>query len=294
MSTIITQNPYSFTVADNMNINAVFEDSYIITTGMYPLAFTAQGGRKVEVSSVSGGVSVYFDKGTSTNTMYNNFLAWADGNTKEILSTDNPYVFTPTGDMYIVALTGDEKYQLIANNYTGMSSIKITINYIDNTSQSFYAYPGGISNKASYLIKEITASSSYNLRSSLSSFKAGNTWNLISCTAPLSYAGSQSSTPRDRYPINLNKGFNFSGEYIGYGGDEMPVYFRYCLHGGDYASNFTSSLSGSGRINATYSSSNSYYNYITGEPNDSTLTSANLANAFRTGGGYQIDKTLQY
>ena len=27
MSTIITDNPYSFTVADNMNINAVFEDN---------------------------------------------------------------------------------------------------------------------------------------------------------------------------------------------------------------------------------------------------------------------------
>ena len=96
MSTIITDNPYTFTVSDNMNINAVFEDDYTITTGMYPLAFESQGGRKVEVSSVSGGVSVYFNPGTSSNSMYKNFLAWADGNTKEILSTDNPYVFTPT------------------------------------------------------------------------------------------------------------------------------------------------------------------------------------------------------
>ena len=34
MSTIITQNPYTFTVSDNMNINAVFEDDarIIITT----------------------------------------------------------------------------------------------------------------------------------------------------------------------------------------------------------------------------------------------------------------------
>lgn len=31
MSTIITDNPYTFTVADNMNINAVFEDNIPIT-----------------------------------------------------------------------------------------------------------------------------------------------------------------------------------------------------------------------------------------------------------------------
>lgn len=294
MSTIITQNPYTFTVSDNMNINAVFEDDYTITTGMYPLAFESQGGRKVEVSSVSGGVSVYFDKGTSTRSMYNHFLAWADGNTKEILSTDNPYVFTPTGDMYIVALTGDENYQLIASNSTGMSSITITITYIDNTTQSFKAYGGGTSNKPSYLIKSITASGSYRLRQSLTTLKPGNTWNLLTCTAPLSYAGSQTSSMRDLHPINLNKGFKFSSEYIGYGGDEMPVYFRYCLHGSNYLTDYSSTMSSSTTINATYNTDNSYYNMISGEPDNSTLISSNISNAFRTGGGYNITKTLQY
>lgn len=292
MSTIITQNPYTFTVADNMNINAVFEDDYIITTGMYPLAYTSQGGRKVEVSSVSGGVSVYFNPGTSSNSMYSHFLAWADGNTKEILSTDNPYVFTPTGDMYIVALTGDEKYQLVASNSTGMSSITITITYIDNTTQSFKAYGGGTSNKPSYLIKSITASGSYRLRQSLTTLKPGNTWNLLTCTAPLSYAGSQTSSMRDLHPINLNKGFKFTNEYIGYGGDEFPVYFRYCLHGSDYLTDYSASISS--KINATYNTSDSYYNMISGEPDNSTLISSNISNAFRTGGGYNITKTLQY
>ena len=295
MSTIITQNPYSFTDADNMNINAVFEDDYTITTGMYPLAFTAQGGRKVEVSSVSGGVSIYFDKGTSTKKMYNHFLAWADGNTKEILSTDNPYTFTPTGDMYIVALTGDEKYQLIGSNSYGMSSITITITYIDNKTQSFKAYPGGTSNQPSYLIKSITASSTYNLRRNLSTFKAGNTWNLLTCTAPLSYSGSQSTTNRDNYPINLNKGFNFTSQAITTDSSEFSSYFRFCLHGGDYTSNFTSSISSdSNKVSGSYYPYDNYYNIINGEPNDSTLTSTNLRNAFYFSGGYQIDKTLQY
>jgi hypothetical protein len=276
-----------------MNINAVFEDDYIITTGMYPLAYTSQGGRNVSVSSVSGGVSIYFDKGTSTKKMYNNFLAWADGNTKEILSTDNPYVFTPTGDMYIVALTGDENYQLIASNSTGMSSTTITITYIDNKTQSFKAYPGGTSNQPSYLIKSITASSSYRLRLNLSTLKPGNTWNLLTCTAPLSYAGSQNSSMRDNNPVNLNKGFKFTSEYIGYGGDEIPVYFRYCLHGSDYLTDYSASFS-TNKINATYNTSDSYYNMISGEPDNSTLISSKISNAFRTGGGYNITKTLQY
>lgn len=295
MSTIITDNPYTFTVSDNMNINAVFEDDYTITTGMYPLAFESQGGRKVEVSSVSGGVSVYFNPGTSSNSMYKNFLAWADGNTKEILSTDNPYVFTPTGDMYIVALTGDEKYQLATSNSTGMSDITIKITYIDNTSQSFKAYPGGTSTKPSYLIKSITASGSYGLRKNSTTLKPGNTWNLLTCTAPLSYGGSQSSSMRDLHPINLNKGFTFTGQFIGYGSDEFPVYFRYCLHGSNYLTDYSSTLSSSSnKINVSYYPSDTYYNMISGEPDNSTLISSNISNAFRYSGGNNITKTLKY
>ena len=56
MSTIITDNPYSFTVADNMNINAVFEDN---TGYLKTVVFSNSGSGKA--------ITLYYNEtGTTT------------------------------------------------------------------------------------------------------------------------------------------------------------------------------------------------------------------------------------
>lgn len=71
MSTIITQNPYTFTVEDNMNINAVFEDS------------------GVEVKGIGG--TGYITGGTASWRMEYNGTIWAHGTLSASSGPSNTY-----------------------------------------------------------------------------------------------------------------------------------------------------------------------------------------------------------
>jgi hypothetical protein len=71
MSTIITDNPYTFTVEDNMNINAVFEDS------------------GVEVKGIGG--TGYITSGTASWRMSYNGTDWAHGTLSATSGPSNTY-----------------------------------------------------------------------------------------------------------------------------------------------------------------------------------------------------------
>lgn len=78
MSTIITDNPYTFTVADNMSINAVFENDY-------PDYISATATSSFDIYLINFSGTTYTWKLTSgTNYYYGNVAGWELGNIKKI------------------------------------------------------------------------------------------------------------------------------------------------------------------------------------------------------------------
>lgn len=140
MSTIITQNPYTFTVSDNMNINAVFENSTVnITVYIYP-------GLLLPLSSPSPtltGAGEYNIGDTCTlkytytgNSWTQKFIGWVDFENGTILSTNSTYSFTVSGNktIYCVLDAGDAmSYSSSTYNYP--VNMKCTLYYTDGTNQ---------------------------------------------------------------------------------------------------------------------------------------------------------------
>ena len=140
MSTIITDNPYTFTVEDNMNINAVFEDNtYTInaymfnTTSMafagalpYPSTFTGDTTKK-NFYTTGSGVYTPGQSCTLNATIvsgHGDFRGWYDIDTGECVSTSKSFTFTPTKSSDLYAVFGGN--DLSAN---GGKYVSLTRNY---------------------------------------------------------------------------------------------------------------------------------------------------------------------
>lgn len=157
MSTIITDNPYTFTVLDNMNINAVFEDDIVINLDYYPY-LTSSVGRSITKTINGSQITLTYDRGsaTSSSPAYT-FLAWADTNTGAILSTSNPYTFTGSGTINITALTTDG---VNPNSYTyytyqGTYGYSSTVYKYFNDGTSYKGIRTSSDNKPSYTISKV-------------------------------------------------------------------------------------------------------------------------------------------
>lgn len=121
MSTIITDNPYTFTVADNMNINAVFEnDTCRINAYIYYTDTTTQAGG-VDTSSFNNPktTSTYATTGSGNYNIGDSctvvaniqsgrepFIGWYDLETGVKLSTSKSYTFTVSKSQDLYALLG--------------------------------------------------------------------------------------------------------------------------------------------------------------------------------------------
>lgn len=139
MSTIITQNPYSFTVADNMNINAVFENAeYTINTTMFPLFPDSSVSRSI--TKTKSGDSITLEYSSNSTTYIYTFRGWLDIDNRTILSTSNPYTFTPDRDMNIAAFTGNPnftgRYGALPRSGNSSYTASFALNFIDGSSKT--------------------------------------------------------------------------------------------------------------------------------------------------------------
>lgn len=105
MSTIITNNPYTFTVLDNMNINAVFEDNTAtITVYKYP---SVRSGMDTGITISGGGTKTIGSTCTLTATnsispsVFGTYYAWLDLETGNVLGTNSTLSFTVSKDQTI-------------------------------------------------------------------------------------------------------------------------------------------------------------------------------------------------
>ena len=111
MSTIITDNPYTFTVADNMNINAVFEDdvcvinAYIFNPSHTITADTTKINTTGSGTYNPGDSCTLNITGTQAST-YSYFIGWYDFETGEKVSTNKSYTFTVSKSQDLYALMG--------------------------------------------------------------------------------------------------------------------------------------------------------------------------------------------
>lgn len=112
MSTIITDNPYTFTVADNMNINAVFEDDvYRVNVYMYP-KYYAYNGTLTSSKNYSGGSTCRLTYTSPASTLGSSHpdrkvFGWFDLDTGELLlENSNTYSFTVNSNKNIIAAVG--------------------------------------------------------------------------------------------------------------------------------------------------------------------------------------------
>lgn len=138
MSTIITQNPYSFTVADNMNINAVFENAeYTINTTMFPLV---PDNVSRSITKTKSGDSITLQYSTNNTSAIYVFCGWLDIDNRTILSTSNPYTFTPDRDMNIAAFTGSSNFigrnGMIPRAGNSSYTASYAFNFIDGSSKT--------------------------------------------------------------------------------------------------------------------------------------------------------------
>lgn len=139
MSTIITQNPYTFTVSDNMNINAVFENSTVkIDTYLFPGASlsysplpTLTGAGEYNIGDTCTLQYTY----TGSAYLFD-FLGWVDFENGTILSTNKTYSFTVSGNktIYCVLGAGDAMWYS-SSTYNYPINMKCTLYYTDGTSQ---------------------------------------------------------------------------------------------------------------------------------------------------------------
>jgi hypothetical protein len=141
MSTIITDNPYTFTVADNMSINAVFEDDIVINLDYFPY-LTSSVGRSITKTINGSSITLQYNRGSAeTSSPAYTFLAWANTDTGAILSTSNPYTFTGSGTINITALTTDGTNTTSKTYGTRVKYAK-TVYYKDGTSRAFTSDTG--------------------------------------------------------------------------------------------------------------------------------------------------------
>lgn len=128
MSTIITDNPYTFTVADNMNINAVFEDDLVIKARRYPAVYNNQDSSKFYIS-MSPSKPKIGDTCTLTATSVDNtysFVGWCNTDTERVESTNRTYTFTVNGPKTLWGVF----YKYTNNQY----GYKFHYNYFNNYS----------------------------------------------------------------------------------------------------------------------------------------------------------------
>lgn len=112
MSTIITDNPYTFTVADNMNINAVFEND---TCRINAYCFNARFLMNLNTTQINATGSGDYTTGSSctvnftgsSSSSYNYFVGWYDFETGEKLSTSKSYTFTVSKSQDLYAVFGN-------------------------------------------------------------------------------------------------------------------------------------------------------------------------------------------
>lgn len=111
MSTIITDNPYTFTVADNMNINAVFENNTAtITVYKYPSCYITNN-INTGITVSGGGTKIVGSTCTLTATppsgasVYGTYFAWLDLETGNVLGTNSTLSFTVSKDQTIYCAT---------------------------------------------------------------------------------------------------------------------------------------------------------------------------------------------
>ena len=146
MSTIITDNPYTFTVSDNMNINAVFENNTAnITVYKYPSLST---GLEVNISVSGGGTKIVGSTctltATTTSSFYNKFV-WLDLETGDTLGTGSTYTFTVSKDQTIYCATArtDGGAGKAVFQSTSGSPIQFTLTKHDGTSFTVNAPSSG-------------------------------------------------------------------------------------------------------------------------------------------------------
>ena len=165
MSTIITDNPYTFTVSDNMNINAVFENNTatIHVCNWCPSGLNSLSSSDTKPTITGTGTYNIGDTCTLTYTVANSysrfsFLAWADPETKTILSTSSTYSFTVSGDKTIYVINKAQGQQDSTNTSYIMNPYPLstypwnaagTVHYIDGTSQNLTFYRSSSSSSTS-------------------------------------------------------------------------------------------------------------------------------------------------
>lgn len=136
MSTIITQNPYTFTVEDNMNINAVFEDNtYTINAYIFSPTYTPSWTTSQLKANGSGtyspGETCSLSLGGTNASNINYFAGWYDFETGEKISTSKNYTFTPTKSQDIYGVCGNDDTGGFINGYkrVGLKTGTVGLNY---------------------------------------------------------------------------------------------------------------------------------------------------------------------
>lgn len=147
MSTIITDNPYTFTVLDNMNINAVFEDDvYRVNVYMYPKYYD-YNGTLTSSKDYSGGSTCTLTY-TPPSSPDRKVFGWYDLDTGELLrENSNSYSFTVNSNKNIIAAVGRysglkgnrDDYESFSNaNQTVIDVNGNTITYVKDGNSYYY------------------------------------------------------------------------------------------------------------------------------------------------------------
>ena len=233
MSTIITDNPYTFTVADNMNINAVFEDDIVINLDYFPYLISSVG-RSITKTVNGSSITLEYNRGSaSTSSPAYTFLAWANTDTGAILSTSNPYTFTGSGTINITALTTDG-INTTSKTYSLGQYYAKTVYYKDGTSRALssdtgqsslyvdHIYPTNATesnfNDSDYSLSKQSSPQSSGYYTTYGTVYVGNTWSMRSgYIAGYSVESSgYVSQPKDyfaQYACVPPFAFNFNTQY---------------------------------------------------------------------------------
>ena len=132
---VSTDETYTFNVYYSRNIEAVFAEPNSITIA--PSVYSNTGGRVSSTANYSYGTTVTV---TATPDDYYVFCYWLEGT--EIVSTDNPYSFTATGDRNLVARFAEESlvcevvYQFIDTYGDGWTGNKLNVVYEDTFTET--------------------------------------------------------------------------------------------------------------------------------------------------------------
>ena len=314
MSTIITDNPYSFTVADNMNINAVFENAeYTINTTMFPLV-PDNVSRSITKTKSGNSITLQYSTNTTSESIYR-FCGWVDIDNRTILSTSNPYTFTPDKDMNIAAFTGSGyfagQYGAVPRSGNSNYNATATFKFIDGSSQNFTIFGGSNSafswGKMCYSLEKVeytSTSTSTTWIYSLANYGGGWwSYNYSGGPAGLDWIGGYFPLLKEcNIPYFWSKDTRtFDGQtaYVSF----IPYTFNFktyrtlstgvntgkkyiCFHALDFLDYDTTNFDTSTKI--TLNSGDRIYC----RPDAVNYTQANLSSIFE--GTFDIHKTLQY